>query len=246
MKKIPSAVATKLKHYVYLYLDPLTDEVFYVGKGKGQRALSHLEEALNAQVAATIREIRDRGDEPRIEILVHGLPDGDTALRVEAAAIDLLGVKNLDNGVRGSGGRKFGRTPLDELVAHYSHRPVDIKEPAILIRINRLYRYGMSEVELYDATRSAWKVGPRKDGAKLAVAVYQGVVREVYTITAWLPGGSTLNTRYGAGGRERSDRWEFVGVVADAKVRERYVNGYVGHLFSQGAQNPISYANLDS
>ena len=37
-----------------------------------------------------------------------------------------------------------------------------------------------------------------------------------------------------------------VGVVAEEAVRKRYLNGYVGRYFSQGAQNPISYVNLDS
>lgn len=36
---------------------------------------------------------------------------------------------------------------------------VQIEEPAILIRISRLWDPGLSDDELYDATRGHWKVG---------------------------------------------------------------------------------------
>jgi hypothetical protein len=34
----------KLKYYVYIYSNPKTDEIFYVGKGKGNRVFAHLQE----------------------------------------------------------------------------------------------------------------------------------------------------------------------------------------------------------
>jgi hypothetical protein len=46
-------------------------------------------------------------------------------------------------------------------------------------------------------------------------------------------------------GLKRPDRWESVGTIAPERLRKRYVNRYVGHLYSQGAQNPISYVNID-
>jgi hypothetical protein len=231
---------------VYLYVNPLDDSVFYVGKGKGARALAHLDDEEKRDVAETIREIRTAGAEPLIEVLAHGLPSAEAALQVEAAAIDLLGLQSLANAVRGWRGTKFGRMPLDELTAHYTRRKANIREPAILIRINKLYRYGMSDAELYDATRSAWKVGRRRrEQAKFAFAVFESVVREVYSITHWLPGGSTFNARWKGRATQREDRWEFVGTIAEPTIRDRYINRYVGHLFTQGAQNPISYVNIE-
>jgi hypothetical protein len=97
----------------------------------------------------------ERGLEPRIEILTHGLPSDEVALQVEAAANDQRGVDNHTNAVRGWHGRKFGRMPVKELVAHYTQKKADIREPSILIRINKNYHYGMTDAELYDATRSA-------------------------------------------------------------------------------------------
>lgn len=133
---------------------------------------------------------------------------------------------------------------LPEVVAHYTRRKANIREPAILIRINKLYRYGMSDVELYDATRSAWRLGARREEARYAVAVYEGVVREIYRITNWLPAWSTFNVRRGGRPGRRPGRFEFVGTLAESRLRTRYVNRYVGHLFTRGAQNPISYVNL--
>lgn len=242
---LPPAVARKLGYYVYLYVNPMNNAVFYVGKGKGARALAHLDDLEKRKVAAIIREIRKFGAEPKIEILAHALRGPDTALTVEAAAIDLLGLANLANEVRGWRGAKLGRMALNEVVAHYSHRKVRIREPAILIRISELYRYGLTDVELYDATRSAWKVGPRREKARYAFAVFEGVVREVYSITHWLPAGSTFNARYRGRATQREDRWEFVGTIAGEKLRGRYINRYVGHLFPRGAQNPISYVNIE-
>lgn len=242
---IPPSVSTKLGHYVYLYVNPLDGSVFYVGKGKGSRALAHLDDRAKDSVKRVIRDIRAAGEEPQIEILTHGLPSAEVALQVEAAAIDLLGVENLSNNVRGWHGRDFGRMPVEELVAQYTRKKADIREPAILIRINRAYHYGMSPAELYDATRSSWKVGERAERAGYAFAVYQSVVREVYTISEWLPAGSTFNSRYGGRNAPREGRREFVGTLAPDDVRDRYVNRYVGHLFSAGAQNPISYVNVE-
>jgi hypothetical protein len=64
----------------------------------------------------------------------------EAALRVEAAAIDVLGLPALTNKVRGWRSTDLGRTPLGELVALYRKSPVKVRDPAILIRINKLYR----------------------------------------------------------------------------------------------------------
>ena len=100
LPRIPPAVARKLGHYVYLYVNPLDRSIFYVGKGKGARALAHLDDAEKGSVAKTIRTIRAAGAEPEIEILAHALPSAEIALQVEAAVIDALGVAGLANAVR--------------------------------------------------------------------------------------------------------------------------------------------------
>lgn len=44
VSRIPADVARKLGYYVYAYVNPLDSTIFYVGKGKGQPALSHLQD----------------------------------------------------------------------------------------------------------------------------------------------------------------------------------------------------------
>lgn len=72
--------------------------------------------------------------------------------------------------------------------------PVEIREPAIVIRISRLFREGMTEHELYEATREVWRVGERRDQARFAMAVFGGVIKEVYQIDSWHPAGTTPYT----------------------------------------------------
>jgi hypothetical protein len=192
---------------------------------------------------ATIKHIRAAGVQPRIDILARGLKKEETALQVEAAVIDALGVTSLTNLVRGWKSTAYGRMPLDDLIALYRRRRVRIKDPSILIRINELYRPQISATELYDATRASWKLGQNRERAKYAFAVFEGIVREVYEISQWLPAGSTFNSRNPRGVRSPG-RWEFVGRRAPEPVRRRYVNRDVSTYFKQGAQNPISYVKI--
>jgi hypothetical protein len=241
---IPADVARKLGYYVYLLVNPLDGSIFYVGKGKGKRALAHFRNKRRPGNTETLRKISAAGLTHRIDILAHSLKDEATAFRIEAGVIDALGLSALTNEIRGWETKRFGRMPLKDIVALYRKKRVTIKEPAIVIRINRLYRAGMTAVELYDVTRGVWMVGPRREKAKYAFAVFNGVIREAYEIAQWLPAGSTLSTR-DPRGFPAEGRWEFVGRLAPEKVRKRYVDRYVGHTFRQGGQNPISYVNVD-
>lgn len=239
---IPSDVAAKLGYYVYAFVNPIDGRMFYVGKGKRQRALDHFKDGVQSPKRVTLEQIRNAGRKPRIDILAHGLKTAAAALRVEAAVIDALGLPTLANRVRGWQSVRLGRRPLDEVIALYRKKPIEIREPAILIRINRLYRPSMTPTELYDATRGIWTVGDQRERARFAFAVFQDVIREVYEIKQWFPAGSTLNSR---DFREfpLSDRWEFVGRLAAGHIRRRYVGRFLGS-FQQGSQNPIKYVNV--
>ena len=138
---------------------------------------------------------------------------------------------------------------MDELNARFSKRILhreDIDENVLLIRINQLYHYGMSDIELYDATRSAWVINQeRAEKLQYAFAVYEGMVMEVYKITAWLPAYSTMNTRNISEEILKKDiedkRKEVVGVVAPPEIREKCIGAIVSDLFVKGNANPIMY-----
>lgn len=243
--KLTSAVAEKLGHYVYLYVDPADNKVFYVGKGKGARVLSHLNDAQSPFVKRKIREIRSLGHEPIIEMLAHDLPNVEAALRIEAAAIELLGLTELSNEISGWRSRDVGRTRLNDLIARYTRHRAKITEPSLLIRINETFRYGMTDIELYDATRGIWRIGENRVKAKYAFAVFQGVIRAIYSIAAWLPAGSTMSTRENSHKFLGSDRWEFVGTIAEPEILDKYLNKDVTHEFPVGFQGPFRYLNID-
>jgi hypothetical protein len=66
------------KDYVYGYFDPDTDEIFYVGKGKKFRLLSHLkhpDDPRNPAKTSKIFSLLDQGKKPNIKILCVGSKD---------------------------------------------------------------------------------------------------------------------------------------------------------------------------
>ncbi len=102
----------------------------------------------------------------------------------------------------------------------------------------------MTAVELYDATRGVWRIGPTREKAKYAFAIYESIVREVYKITSWLPAGSSFSTREESGLYD-PNRWEFIGLVADERIRKKYRNRSVEHYFPRHAQIPFVYVNVE-
>ena len=117
-------------------------------------------------------------------------------------------------------------------------RSVEVRHKAILFTINKLFHIGMSPQELLEATQGFWVVGPRKDQAEYAMAVYQGIVLEVYRILCWYPAGTIKFKTRDSSEYKNSARWEFAGRIA-YNIRDQYVGSSVG----KGGQNPVRYLN---
>jgi len=242
----PPAVISKVGIYVYLYRDPRDGKIFYVGKGKGQRAFQHLVDEKDGVKRKKIQEIRSAGLEPKIEILVHALKDDEMALKIEAALIDLIGVSQLANEVRGYDAISHGKMDVQELVALYDAPRGIIRDQGILlIRINQLFRHGMGPEELYEATRGVWKIGARRNSVRHVLALYQGVVKEVYAVEGWEPANwraySFRAEELKAREKQDVDRWQFEGSVANEPIRSRYLGKDVSKYLLKGAMNPIQY-----
>ncbi len=115
------------------------------------------------------------------------------------------------------------------------------QQPCVVFRISRLWYPGMPDDELYEATRGWWRMGPKREHVHYAIAVAEGVIRAVYVVDEWMarrfeddgvtpfPGNST--------------RWGFVGEPDDD--HPDLIGLDVRHLFPMGAQNPVTYFNLD-
>ena len=239
--KFPNNILKDLKYYVYLYSHPLTQEIFYVGKGKGNRVFAHLTDEKESNKTTYLKELESQELKPKIDILIHGLEDEDTALRVEASIIDLLGIDALTNKQSGWKSATYGRMTIDQIISVYDKQEVEIEESSILIRINQFFRYSMTPIELYDYTRAQWKVSlDRAEKAQFAFAVYEGIIQEVYQILNWYPAGQTFNSRQS---EAIGGRYEFVGNIAPEAIRERYRYKSVRHYFKKGNANPIMYLN---
>lgn len=90
-----------MKYYVYALIDPRDQQVFYIGKGHGNRHTVHLKEwqdgcVKNAAKFARIGEIVTAGFRPVAAILLEGLSE-PMAYSEERRLIETIGIANLTN-----------------------------------------------------------------------------------------------------------------------------------------------------
>lgn len=253
IKEFSFEVQKKLGYYIYAYFEPNEQYPFYIGKGKGNRVFSHLIEAKKLYLMKSedikkefhekskiIMNLFDKGVEPRIEILHHGLDENEAKI-AEAVAIDLFSKDNLTNIQRGYHSKEFGRTDISSLIMKYDTEEVTVEDQAILITINTYFDPDMETVELYDRVRSCWKLSKnRAEKAEYVFAVYQGKILEVYKPVAWIDGFSTMRAD-GVYYEPIDNRIEFVGRVATEDVRAKYKGKKVKNYIK--SQNPCQYIN---
>jgi uncharacterized protein len=238
---------------VYLLRDPRTGEIFYIGKGIGNRVFQHVAEALQVfdptDKLERIRDIHNEKLEVDYKFIRHGLTEKE-AFEVEAALIDLMGLSRLTNSVVGQKSSERGLMSIADVLGFYGTSPALITEPAMLITVNRLYYRGMPPEILYESTRGKWVVGQRRNKAKYAFAIFRGIIRQVYEIDAWEVATENDDSEirkdwvvergidFQISGRTR---WRFTGRVAEEL--SHYVGQTAENYVRRGAQNPIKYVN---
>lgn len=236
IKEFSISVIEKLGYYVYLLIDPETDDIFYVGKGVGNRIFAHLNHAISSPLESDklgkIRSIQAKDLQVKHIILRHGLTEKE-AFEVEGSLIDFIGLEGLTNIVSGHHSTGRGRMTTHEVIIQYDAPKLEISEPVMLITVNRLFRRDMNEDEIYEITRGNWVTGPRRNKAKFAFTIYNGIVRQVYEIQRWFP----ITARRKEA--KTQDRWRFDGIIAEDL--QHYIGGSVEHYV--GSQNPIKYVN---
>ncbi|MDV7171952.1 hypothetical protein R4144_00785 [Gordonia amicalis] len=219
VSKVSRAQAELLGHYVYVYYDSDTKIPFYIGRGQSGRVLSHAAGSHNELVAERIKE----GNYGR-DFLVYGL-DPDTAKKVEAAAIDLVGIENLMNKSRGSGAVEYGRVNVATLLRALEDKPLtEVRHNLIVVSINQTYReYGDDPIALYESTRGVWTgiTQTRADAADFIAGVVDDRIVYLMTAAAWLPAGSTNYFVRERG--DTDDRIEFVGRTAGQEEQDLYL-----------------------
>ena len=99
---IHNEVWESLGFYVYAYVDPTNLAIRYIGKGTGNRALSHLDSNEESEKVEWIQGLKKVGKEPRIDIIARNLTE-ENALLIERSLIDVieLGMENLQTKYEG-------------------------------------------------------------------------------------------------------------------------------------------------
>ena len=157
---------SKLKSYVYAYCEIDKDNKripIYIGKGKADRCLAHLDNLdVDNQRNKRIKNLIEN-NKLGIDILAYDLDD-KTALKIESACIDLMGIDLLENKVKGQGGT-VKRVPLNELTNTVLEKSVKVapehQGKGVVILINRDYRSTFGDLELFEITRGMWSTGSK-------------------------------------------------------------------------------------
>lgn len=121
---------------------------------------------------------------------------------------------------------------------------VIVTEPALLIRISKLYRENMVPEAIYEATRGVWRLGEQRDSVELALAVANGIVRGVFSVKRWHPAATTPYKTRPLKDVQVEGRWEFTGSIAPQAIESKYLGKSVSHYFTRGASNPVLYVNV--
>ena len=177
-----------IKYYVYGFRYPGTNQYFYIGKGKGNRVFSHINQSVKRGIAdpkfEVIESLRASGG-PEIDIIRHGLTEYQ-ALLLESSLIDVLGVDQITNKVRGIDANKYGLMSPKNVEANFKGKEFKLKISAVCFKINKAWSKNMSKDELYDKVRGTWYLSlKRAKRAEYGIGLCHGVIRGIYKINGW-------------------------------------------------------------
>ena len=238
-----SITTLKLGYYVYALINPISNKVFYIGKGNNNRVFAHVEEILNQKTEidsikkTEIKQIIDNGKQIEHYLIRHGLTEKEAFL-IESILIDYNNnlINKLTNEVSGHHSAFYGIKTADELIRQYNAPKLkELSDPVVIININRKYRETKNKViSVYEATKEAWIIGEqRREFVKYALAEFQGIIIGVFEIESWYPVQTNNNTN--------NNRWGFIGKEAQNNIKAKYYNKSIMFAKKRGAANPLRF-----
>ena len=246
-------------YYVYALIDPRTDKVFYIGKGIGDRVFNHEIENNKSPDSEkiklqTISSIEKAGFNVKKVIVNWGLTESE-AFAAEASLINLLNFTSdikLSNIVAGHHVHESLTVEDFELRFGAEHlKEEDIKHNILVIKINRLFHWNMTQKELYDATRGNWKVSISRVRREIdyVFAVYNQLVVAVYKPDEWHYVRDMIDVPRPHEFKNGIDKNSAARVYFISKNHESldesqqfYLHKSIAELkVNQSAQNPVTY-----
>ncbi len=246
--------------YVYALIDPRNSQIFYIGKGFGNRVFSHEAESGKSPKSEKaklqrIQEIERSGYDVRRLIVNWGLTEAE-AFAAEATLINLLSYISpelLTNAV--SGHYVHESLTVEDFELLHGAEPLrveDIRHNILCIKINRRYHRDMTPKELYDAVRGIWRASMKTIKSKrieYVFGVYNQLIVAVYKPDEWhyvyeRVDAPHLDELDGDGFERAKNRIYFT--CADYEQMDEnqqfYLHKSIADLkVNQSAQNPITY-----
>jgi hypothetical protein len=182
--------------YVYALIDPRNNQVFYIGKGIGNRVFSHEIESGKSPKSEKaklkrIQEIEAAGFDVKRVIVNWSMTESE-AFAAEAALINMfsfLSADMLTNAVAGHHVHEAMTVEDFDLLYGAEHlKQEDIQHSIMVIKINKLYRKGMNPKELYDIVRGNWRASMasiQKRNVEYVFGVYNQLIVAVYKPDEW-------------------------------------------------------------
>jgi hypothetical protein len=246
--------------YVYALIDPRNNQVFYIGKGIGNRVFSHEIESGKSPKSEKaklkrIQEIEAAGFDVKRVIVNWSMTESE-AFAAEAALINMLSFLSADmltNAVAGHHVHEAMTVEDFDLLYGAEHlKQEDIQHSIMVIKINKLYRKGMNPKELYDIVRGNWRasmVSIQKRNVEYVFGVYNQLIVAVYKPDEWhyvhdridVPQIDDLDEKTLEQGK---DRVYFVCQDYEHldKNQQFYLHKSIADLkVNQSSQNPITY-----
>lgn len=242
--KIPYDTRQVLGYYVYALRDPRNHEVFYIGKGKGERILQHVAEAgknpkSEKAKLKRIQQIESKGLSVEHLFLRTGMKSESEAFAVEQAVIDAFlanratstGPSALTNLVAGHEHSAVGLASLETVLArHGKARTPATKRPILVLKLNQKWQPDMNQESLLEVSRGVWGVGKEtRDKAEIALVISFGIVRGVYEIkqNGWEPVTKG----------EHKGKWIFSGLV----TKKPELLALIGTDMGNQVKNQVSF-----
>ena len=246
--------------YVYALIDPRNDQIFYIGKGTGNRVFAHEAESGKSPRSEKaklqqIQEIESTGHEVKRLILNWGLTE-EEAFAAEATLINLMNYISPDaltNAVAGHHVHESLTVEDFELRYGAEHlKPEDIQHNILCIKINRRYHRDITPKELYDAVRGIWRASLntiRQKHIEYVFGVYNQLIVAVYKPDEWHYVHEQLDAPHlnelDADALEKARNRIYFTCVDYEQMDENqqyYLHKSIADLkVNQSAQNPITY-----